>query len=89
MDYTDTHLLESDLEDTTKHSFDVVALAGMDGRVGALVQNRFGMETEMDKLAQRVCRPFTRLLVGVEDPQDPAAVDRVRSELSWPNYPPF
>jgi hypothetical protein len=89
MAYTDTLILESDLAGMTKHDFDVVALAGMDGRVGALVQNQFGVETDMEELAQRVSRAFTRLLVGVENPRDPAAVERIRAELRWPSYPPF
>lgn len=89
MAYTDTYLLESDLTGYTKHSFDVVTLAGMDGAPGLLVLNQYGLTTDMDALATRVSRPFTRLLVGVEDPRDPAAVERVRASLSWPSYPPF
>jgi hypothetical protein len=89
MNYKDTLILEADLAGITKHDFDIVALAGMDGGVGALVLNQFGMETDMDELAQRVRQPFTRLVVGVEDPRDPGAVERVRAELRWPSYPPF
>ncbi|WP_457425595.1 hypothetical protein [Roseateles sp. P5_E7] len=89
MAYIDTHILESELAGTTKHDFDVVALAGMGGSVGALVTNQFGVATDMDELATRVRRPFTRLLVGVEDPRDPATVERVRAQLRFPDYPPF
>lgn len=89
MAFTDTHILESDLVGITKHDFDVVALAGMDGSAGLLVLNQFGLTTDMDLLASRVRLPFTRLLVGVENPKDPAAVERVLTQLSWPSYPPF
>ncbi|RYG88002.1 MAG: hypothetical protein EON59_05755 [Alphaproteobacteria bacterium] len=89
MAYIDIHLLESELDGITKHRYLVVALAGMDGSVGELVSNQFGLDTDMEALAQRTQRPFTRLLVGVENPRDPAAVERVRQALSWPSYPPF
>lgn len=89
MAYIDTVILESDLVGITKDDFAIVAPAGMDGGVGALVMNQFGKDTDMDQLAQRARRPFTRLLVGVENPSDLAAVERVRAELRWPSYPPF
>lgn len=89
MAYTDTLILESDLAGLTKHHFEVVALAGMDGAAGLVVLNQFGMEADMELLAQRVRRPITRLLVGVEHPGDLAALERVRAALSWPSYPPF
>ncbi|MFG6433000.1 hypothetical protein [Roseateles sp. LYH14W] len=68
---------------------EVVALAGMNEAARAVVLNQYGMETDMELLAQRVRRPFTRLLVGIEDPSDLAALERVRAALSWPSYPPF
>lgn len=89
MTYTDKYVLESDLDGITKHDFEVVMLTGMDGNVGALVLNQYGMGADMEQLAQKVQRRFSRLLVGVEDANDAMAVERVRSALSWPNYPPF
>ncbi|MEO6280144.1 hypothetical protein [Roseateles sp.] len=66
--------LEADLCGVTKHDFDVVALAGMSGQVGALVKNRFGLEIDRETLSRHVRRSISRLLVGVEDPNDAAAV---------------
>ncbi|MEO6279844.1 hypothetical protein [Roseateles sp.] len=89
MAYPDTLILESDLAGLTKQLFEVVALAGMEGAAGAVVVNQFGMEADMEQQAHRVHRPFTRLLIGIEDSGDLAAIERVRAALSWPSYPPF
>lgn len=88
MAYVDTYVLEADIT-CTKHAFDVVALASMAGSPGLLVSNQFGLARDMEQLAARLSRPFTRLLVGVENPNDPAAVERVRCAIAWPDYPPF
>ncbi len=85
MAYLDTCIIESDAPGIAADDFDIVALTGIDGQVGAVVMNTFGMDTDVEQL--QLLRPVARLLVSVADPHE--AADRIRRALRWEARAPF
>lgn len=89
MAYYDICILESDAPGLTGDEYDIVALLGRPGEIGAVVANAFGMAADMEEVVSRIRRPINRLLVAVPDHDDPNAVGRVRNALRWSNRVPF